>query len=293
MPKKFKKIFIEITNHCNLSCIFCHQSKRQKSWMSPDDFTQIVEKTKTFTNHLALHVLGEPLLHPDLDRLLAQCQRHNMAVNLTTNGTLLPQCQDLLFGSPALRQVNISLHSAAEMPPGPALSNYLTGIFDFIQQARTSKPLYICLRLWNLQEAKANDSSRQNEPILQNIEEFFDLPIRLADTLTPGQGITLAPNVFLSQNSRFTWPHASTQELSDVGFCRGIRDHVAILVDGTVVPCCLDAEADIKLGNIYELSLEKILAGTRATTLYDGFSQHRIVEDLCRRCRFRQPFLAK
>ncbi len=259
--------------------------------MCPDDFAKIIEKIKAFTNHLALHVLGEPLLHPNFYQLLVDCQRCNLAVNLTTNGTRLPQLQALLLASPVLRQINISLHSAVEMKADSELSGYLVGVFDFIRQAQAVKPFYISLRLWNLHGAGSASSSSQNEPVLRKIEEFFELPVKLADALTPGQGMPLAPNVFLSQSSRFTWPHAPAPDLGEVGFCRGLRDHVAILVDGTVVPCCLDAEADIKLGNIHLQSLQEILASPRATALYDGFSQHRLVETLCRRCNFRQAFL--
>lgn len=287
--KKLKKIYIEITNQCNLSCSFCLRSKRPKLSMRPEDFAGIIGQIKAFTSHIALHVLGEPLLHPDLGRLLADCRRHGLAVNLTTNGTLLPQQQPLLLASPALRQINISLHSTHEMKAGPSLPEYLAGIFGFIERARAVRPIYISLRLWNLDESNAA-ASLQNDPLLRKIEEFFNLPIQLADALTPGHGIPLAPNVFLSQNARFAWPHAPVPELGSTGFCRGLRDHVAILVDGTVVPCCLDAEADIKLGNILEQPFSEILSTPRAAALYEGFSQRRLVEPLCRRCSYRQRF---
>ncbi|MFH1216697.1 MAG: radical SAM protein [Pseudomonadota bacterium] len=288
--KKFKKIYIEITNRCNLTCSFCHQSKRAKAWMSPEDFAEIAGQIRNFTSHIALHVLGEPLLHPNLGQLLAESQRNGLAVNLTTNGTLLPRQQDMLLASPALRQVNISLHSVTGVKTGADLSDYLSGIFSFIRQASATRSLYISLRLWNLQGAGSDSVPLQNEPVLRKIEDFFALPVRLADALTPGHGISLAPKIFLSQHPRFTWPHAPAPELGAVGFCRGLRDHVAILVDGTVVPCCLDAEADISLGNIHDQPLQEILASSRASALHDGFSRRRLVEPLCRRCSFRQGF---
>nr|MBF0223409.1 SPASM domain-containing protein [Desulfobulbaceae bacterium] len=287
--KKFKKIFIEITNNCNLSCSFCHRSKRAKAYMPPEEFSVIIRQAKAFTSYIALHVLGEPLLHPDLGRLLADCHGQNLAVNLTTNGTLLHKRQQILFESPAVRQLNISLHSGAEIDAGAGLSQYLAGIFDFIDMARTARPIYISLRLWNVTEERTSISPH-DEFILREIENFFHLPVRVAEGVTPGHGITLAPNIFLSRNARFSWPHSLVPELSSSGFCRGLRDHVAILVDGTVVPCCLDAEADIKLGNIHELSLADILRSSRASAMYEGFSQRRLLESLCRRCSYRESF---
>lgn len=284
--KKLKKIYLEITNHCNLSCSFCHKSSRAKAFMRPAYFRAILGKIKDHTDHLALHVLGEPLLHPELAELLALCQTFGLKVNLTTNGALLPQRQSLLLASPTLRQINISLHGLAELPEGPARETALAGVFAFIQEAERT-PLFISLRLWNL---AAIGECGQNQHILRQITDFFALPEPLGSALTPGQGLTLAPRVFLSQNARFIWPHAPGPDLGAKGFCLGLRDHIAILVDGTVVPCCLDAEADIPLGNIHEQTLAGILSSTRAVAMRTGFTQRRLTEPLCRRCTFRQAF---
>jgi len=290
--KKFKKIYIEITNHCNLSCSFCHRSERPKAFMGPADFAEVVRQISGHTDYLCLHVLGEPLLHPRLGELLAICHQQELRVNLTSNGTLLSKQQSLLLASPALRQLNISLHSMADLQgkAGTDTEEYLAGLFSFIREALAATRLLISLRLWNITGEKDGTNSRRNEFILARLEDFFALPAPIAAQLTPGHGITLAPRVFLSQNQRFTWPHAAATDLGNRGFCRGLRDHVAILVDGTVVPCCLDAEADIRLGNLFSQPFGEILAGPRATTMRQGFSARLVVEQLCRRCSYRQSF---
>lgn len=285
--KKFKKIYIEITNRCNLACRFCHKSERPDSDMSPAVFADIVRQVRPFTDYVCLHVLGEPLLHPNLAQLLAICRAEHLQVNLTTNGTLLPRLAPLLLASPALRQINISLHSFADrQADDPGLAQYMAGIFAFIRQATAATPLFISLRLWNITTEKDGTNRRRNESILEQLESFFRLPCRVADELTPGHGITLAPKVFLSQSRRFTWPHAAEHDAGSRGTCRGLRDHAAILVDGTVVPCCLDAEGDINLGNIHDQPLAEILAGPRAAMIRQGFARGRVVEPLCRRCTF-------
>ena len=254
--------------------------------MRTEDFRAILDNIKDHTDHLALHVLGEPLLHPELDEILALCQEHRLKVNLTTNGTLLPQRQGLLLTSSALRQINISLHGLAELPHGPDQETALAGVFSFVREAMHT-PLFISLRLWNLSVREGNG---HNQRIRNRITDFFALPESLGSAPTPGHGVTLAPRVFLSQNGRFTWPHAPAPDQGDKGFCRGLRDHVAILVDGTVVPCCLDAEADIPLGNIHQQSLAEICNSPRAVAMRTGFSRRRLTEPLCRRCTFRQFF---
>jgi len=287
--RKFKKIYLEITNRCNLACSFCHQSLRPKGCMAPAMFAEVLARLRPHTDHLALHVLGEPLLHPELAQLLGLCADFGLRVNLTTNGTLLPKCEELLLASPALRQVNISLHSFEKQSGGPALAAYLAGVLRFARRASVESALHVSLRLWNA-VAGESGSLRRNHPILAELEEFFALPYPLADALTPSHGVCLASRVYLSQAVRFTWPHAPGPDLGERGFCRGLKDHVAILVDGTVVPCCLDGEGDAALGNILVQPLTEILSGPRAVAIHEGFARQRLVEPLCRRCSFRQRF---
>lgn len=282
--KKFKKIFIEITNCCNLECSFCHRSQRAPAFIIPAEFEATLQKINGWTDYLCLHILGEPLLHPELAQLLDSCYRHRFQVNLTTNATLLEQHRALLLNSAALRQINFSLHSSETATAG-ALDHYLDKILAFIDEARRSTPLLLNLRLWNLSDTLGRG---ENQQIRQRLEDRFDL--QLPSALTPGQGIKLAPQLFLSQEPEFNWPHAPAPDCGEFGTCRALRDHIGILVDGTVVPCCLDAEGDIALGNIHELPLTEILATPRATAMREGFGLRRIVEALCRRCTYRRRF---
>jgi MoaA/NifB/PqqE/SkfB family radical SAM enzyme len=290
--KKFKKIYIEITNRCNLSCSFCHQSRRPKGFMNPAEFEEILEKIRGCTDHLSLHVLGEPLLHPDLGVLLDSCHRHGFKVNLSTNGTLISPHHALLLSKPALRQINFSLHSFERPGTGIAMESYLLNIFQFIREATAETAMFICLRLWNLDATATGAEIHRNHLMLKQIESFFGLPSGISENVTRGNGIPLAPGVFLSQERPFTWPHLPGPALSRRGHCRGLRDHIAILVDGTVVPCCLDAEADIPLGNLHQRPLAEILSGTAASTLRRGFLDQKLVDPLCRRCMYRLRFQA-
>ena len=260
--------------------------------MPPSEFQKILQRIKGYTDYLSLHVLGEPLLHPDLALLLDMCQGHGLQVNLSTNGTLLARNQTMLLNKTALRQINISLHSFEQPGEGPALESYLDGVLQFVREANANTRLLLNFRLWNLKAANEAGGMR-NDRILRRLESFFALASKISGDLTPGQGITLAPGIFLSQAQQFTWPHTPGPDLGSHGFCLGMRDHLAILVDSTVVPCCLDAEADINLGNIQQSSFEEILAGPRASLLRQGFSQQQVLEPLCRRCTYRQRFPTK
>jgi len=284
--RKFKKIFVEITNCCNLTCSFCHPSQRPPAFITPAAFAETLQKINGWTDHIALHLLGEPLLHPELQQLLSHCRQQRLQVQLSTNATLLAAKRSVLLSSPALRQINFSLHSFEVTDRVEAFDAYFDEILDFIDEARRTSPLFLNLRLWNLSK---NPGSDGNRPLRQRLESVFGLA--LPSALTPGQGIKLAPQVFLSQEEAFSWPHAPAPDLGENGTCRALRDHIGILVDGTVVPCCLDAEGDIALGNIRTSSLAKILASPRATMIRQGFECRKLVDPLCLRCTYRQRFL--
>ncbi|MBU0681473.1 MAG: SPASM domain-containing protein [Proteobacteria bacterium] len=287
--KKFKKIYIEITNRCNLACSFCEPGKRPKAFMQLAAFEEILRKISGNTEYISLHVLGEALLHPELEPFLAMSREYGLRVNLSTNGMLLSRHREMLLRQPALRQINISLHSF-EQSGDAALDAYLAGIFDFIVAAVPATQLFINLRLWNQQQDSAPGKQDTGSLVLQRLENHFGMPVPLAEDFSTGRGIILAPQVFLSRARRFTWPHAPAPEPGAHGYCRGLRDHIAILVDGTVVPCCLDAEGDIPLGNIFQAALDEILADPRAVMIREGFARQRLEDPLCRRCTYRQRF---
>lgn len=253
--------------------------------MAPAEFADILRRIDGYTDYLCLHLLGEPLLHTELADILEICHQHRMQVNLSSNGTLLGRCRDLLLHSPALRQLNISLHSCTETDSAA----YLDGVLAFAREATTTTPLLVNLRLWNLAAGAGDADRRRNQAILTRLEAFFALNQPLSE-FPPGQGVTLAPGVFLSQDVAFVWPHHQREEFGSRGRCRGLRDHIGIHVDGTVVPCCLDAAGDIPLGNIHQQSLAEILRTPRALTMRDGFARGELVESLCRRCNYRQRF---
>lgn len=285
--KKIKKTYIEITNKCNLSCDFCPKTFRPVGFMSRELFEEILTKIQGHSEFLCFHVMGEPLLHPEIGVFLDLCSKYGYRVNITTNGTLVKKAAEAIISKPALRQVNFSLHSFEANIKEISLDSYLDQIFEFVRKAKDERELLICLRLWNISESPVNNG---NKYVLYRIEKEFGLDYTIEEKITHCKGIKLAENIFLNQAEKFEWPDIQTEELGSRGFCYGLRDQVAILVDGTVVPCCLDKEGVVQLGNIREDSLEAIISSKRASDLYEGFSRREAVEELCRKCRYRDRF---
>jgi len=285
--KTFRKTYIEITNVCDLSCDFCGPTTRAPQFMDRQLFSIILERIRGYSKLLHFHVMGEPLLHPEIGTFLDLCAEHGYQVNLVTNGMSLLAKGDSILGKPALKQISISVHSISGNPSKGPPDEYFHSLYDFAQKASRVPGLSISLRLWNM----SSDADRQrNAGIIHLLEREFLLPGSLMDTLRKKPSCKLGRNVWLNCAPRFKWPDLSNREYGNSGFCLGLRDQFAILVDGTVVPCCLDRNGTMALGNIREQALPDILNGERARKMRQEFDAGAVVEELCRKCGYRLKF---
>ncbi|WP_342506431.1 radical SAM/SPASM domain-containing protein [Sporosarcina sp. FSL K6-2383] len=288
--KTFKKVYVEIISVCNLACSFCPPTIRDPKIIKLDAFNDILDQLSPHTKYIYLHVKGEPLMHPRIDQLLDAAHAKGFKVNITTNGTLIKKNAKKLLGKPALRQINFSLHSFDGHEGSENREKYLGDILEFVREAKEFSTI-ISYRLWNLQQEHKNDvAKRRNRETLEILENEYDLDFRIEEKVQPGKGVKITNNVYLNQDHEFQWPSLLAPEDDGKGFCHALRNQAAILVDGTVVPCCLDGEGVINLGNVKETSFSDIIEGERATNLVDGFSRREAVEEMCRKCGYRQKF---
>ena len=276
-----KRAYIEITNICNLACSFCPGTRREQRFMTADEFRLLARKLSGHVRYLYLHVMGEPLLHPQLEEILAAAGALGFRVCITTNGTLLDSRGSSLLAAPSLHKVSISLHSMESNGAGQ-LRQYLEQCWSFASQAARGGTI-CALRLWNI-----GGEDRRNGEILEFLSEQLEESPLAHPQSRPGSW-KLGERLYLEQAERFDWPDLTAPE-RDTRFCLGLREQIAVLADGTVVPCCLDHEGDIPLGNLFQQELEDILASPRATAIYDGFSRAQPSEELCRRCGYATRF---
>lgn len=289
--KSFKKLYIEITNVCNLACNFCPQTRRKPEFMNIETFESILDQIKPYGDHIYFHVKGEPLLHKEIDKFLDLSYEKGFKVNITTNGTLIKNVKDKILTKPALRQMNFSLHSFDGNEGDGNKNEYVNNIIYFAKEAVQKTDMLISFRLWNLNEDNITNLKRKiNRNILEIIEREFNLHYKIEEKIEPGRGIKISDRIYLNQDHEFKWPDLKEEEDKSKGFCYGLRNQVAILVDGTVVPCCLDGEGVINLGNIHESSFSHIVEGERANNIFNGFSRREAVEELCRKCGYRKRF---
>ena len=264
---KFKKIYVEITNKCNLNCSFCSKLEREYKDMTIDEFKYVISEIKDYTKYIYLHVKGEPLAHPYFKDIVEIAEANDIKINITTNGTNIPNVLSVLKNSKAIRQINISLHALEAILKK---EEYLDKIIEIIKVVEESN-FYLSLRIWI-----------DNEEVNNLIKEYLKEKLNAENLDNIGKGI------FWSYDSEFEWPTLENEIVSYTGKCLGTKTHVAILANGDVVPCCLDANGVIKLGNIFETKFSDIINGERFNNMTKGFNNNKLVEELCQKCKYRR-----
>lgn len=234
--------------------------------------------------------MGEPLLNDNIDDFLKLSYKMGFKINLTTNGTLINNRKNILLKSKALRQINFSLHSFEANDNEIDFYEYVNNIISFVKEAKSNTNIISALRLWNFNSSILKGENNLNEDIINIIKDEFSYNGDLLEKLNKNNSVKISDRIYINGAEKFSWPNINIQEISDRGFCYGIRSHVGILVDGTVVPCCLDSEGNIPLGNIFEKDFESIINGDRAKNMFNGFSQRKKVEKLCRTCGYSTRF---
>ena len=267
---KLKKIYIEITNICNLKCSFCSKSNRVLKEMTIDKFKEVLKKINNYTDYIYLHVKGEPLTHSRLDKILELTNKYNKKVCITTNGVFLKEKLDILQKYNNIYQINISLHSENNK------EHYLEDIF----YSTDNLECYISYRFWTLNEGQMDEKTKYYLSKLKekyNKEELYD-------------GIKLDDKIYLSLEEEFTWPTLDASYYNEIGSCYGGRTHLSILNDGTVTICCLDGEGISNLGNIFNTSIEEILESDKYKNIIKGFNDRKVYLDICKHCSYKDRF---
>jgi radical SAM protein with 4Fe4S-binding SPASM domain len=259
----FKKIYIEITNICNLDCLFCPKNNRPTQFMEVNAFKQILNKVKPFTKYLYFHLMGEPLMHPEINKLIDLAST-DFKVNITTNGYLINRIKD----NNHIHQINISLHSY-DPKYQISLVKYLDNIFETVDVLLTKNTI-VNLRFWT--------NNKYEQDILKYITKKYQTKIN--------GNTKIKANLFFNYDQEFIWPDIKNNYQNANGSCQGLRTHIGILVDGSIVPCCLDYNGSLTLGNIFKDDLINVLHNERASTMRNGFLNNKKIEKMCQHCNF-------
>ncbi len=257
--------------------------------MSRELFRKIIEQVAPLTELVCFHLMGDPLVHPQLAEFIDICEEYGVKVFFVSNGVLLRDDKMALLLKSPLQQVNFSLHSFFDNHPDKDPAPYLEKIFKFTEEAFEKRPdLYLNYRLWNLNDVHGTETN--NTDMLQRVCDRFGVLRPTEIDVRRRKSIHLKNRLYLHFDTEFIWPSLDLPVLGTRGRCYGLKSHFGILADGTVVPCCLDKEAAIPLGHVNEQPILEILQNPRTLEIIEGFQKNKLVADLCQRCQYIERF---
>ncbi len=285
MHYKFHKVYIELTNICGLECSFCPAKTTKTHTMSLDFFENILLQLKPYTKDIAFHVFGDPLVLSNLEKYLDISLKHNFKVHITTTGFYLKNFDLNIFLHKAIKQINFSLNSYNKNEMGCELIEYLEPIFKLCDLKLSLKVHnFINFRLWNLDDN--NSENKFNAEIFNHLSEKFNIDLSNIDYTKPKR---LENQILIDFDKYFKWPSLKDTDTNN-GYCHGLSAQIAILANGTVVPCCLDSFGIIDLGNLHEKTVKDILFSQKSLDIVNGFKDNIAVEELCQKCTFKNRF---
>lgn len=265
---KFKKVYIEICNGCNLNCDFCIKNSRQVKYIKRDEYEYIINKIAGYTKEIYLHVLGEPLMHKDINYFIDYAHNMGILVNITTNGYLINKIKD----NKNIHRLNISMHSF-DSRYGIEIDEYIDNVFYVVDNLRDKT--FVSLRLW----VKTENTKK----ILEYINKRYGTKILEIDN---NKKIKISNNLIIDSFHEFIWPDINNSYYNENGRCNGLIDHFGILSTGEIIPCCLDSKGIINLGNIYQDNLEDVFNSKLVKEMREGFLNNKKCQELCRHCSF-------
>jgi len=286
---KFYRIYIELTNVCGLRCSFCPTKNLPNESMSLAFFEEVIQEVTPFTREIACHVVGDPLTLPNLSEYLNIIHKYKMKAILTTSGYFMKKHNFETLFHPAVKQINVSLNAFNKNDTSITFEQYMRPILNLChEKVKQEKELFINLRMWNLDEVMSEKSF--NSELFDALEHAFGVRLNLAQ-LNPKEkkSIRLDNKVLLHFDNYFEWPSLQNKNYGH-GTCQGLSSHIGVLANGDVIPCCLDNDAIMKLGNLKEQSLEMIVHGTRATNMREGFKVSKCSEEMCLKCSYKERF---
>lgn len=286
---QFHRVHIEVTNICGLACSFCPPKLQPSKTMSLELFTKVLTQLQGYTKSLAFHVMGDPLILSNLHEYLGLAHTHGFEVELTTSGYYLNHLENSSIFHPCVRQLNISLNSFNKNSLKLSFEDYINSVLSTCQYKLTNSPKpFINLRIWNFDEACSEEE--YNTLVLKKLSDYFEIELNIAELYkTRPKSIRLASKVLLNFDEYFEWPSLKSNHNSN-GMCYGLKSHIGILADGTVVPCCLDGDGVINLGNLNISTLNEVLSSKRVEEMRKGFSNSIAVEELCLKCSYKDRF---
>ncbi len=322
--ERFECIFLELTNRCNFSCLFCPDALmgRARGQMEPGVAKRLLDEIaeKNLARWVNLSLMGEPLLHPQLLEIAEHGVGLGLAIHVITNLSLLnaenarrlldlpiahlalslqtPGPEDFrLKNAPdrfsldkSMELIDLAVRSKLETESSTEISIHLL-------TTRLERPRG--LALLEATRARLDMTDRFRKRARSWAREFSLPPPSPASILDPLRFwlgldgfVPLLPGVSLSFKRATLWANTLLTEGTEVearenGTCQLALDTLGILWDGSLTLCCLDFDGVLSFGNASDGRLGEALESEAYQDLQRSFTDGRLIQPFCQRCRGR------
>jgi len=279
-------MMFETSALCNIKCIMCPRKVITRSLagnMSFDMFRKVLDQCAEHDPivpcQITLHYSGEPLLNPELPRMIKYAKDVGIPfVRFNTNGVLLTERISRRLIDSGLDKMTVALEATKEIHNKTRLgSNYelvsenILRFMELKKQLSASKPA-----LW-IQMLTSNFTTEQD--IIYGIKKWEDI----VDYVEVTSIATIGGQV----------PDMGT--IIDRTECDDIWILMGILWNGDVTVCCVDHDAQLKMGNVLESTVQEIWDKPEHDRLRELHKREDFsrLPQLCRNCIRELPWHKK
>lgn len=310
---KLREAFLEITSRCNFRCRFCvhPQMRRPKMDMDANDAKRLIGQiAESFAiDHLSLHLYGEPLLHDRVNELARYATQNRLNVNLTTNGAMLTKTKLKAFLDDNVWRIVLSIqHDEKDFGTRRAgkrwtAQSYFGHIAKLVQffidykSRHADCPTRLEIHYLLTGDIKPGVQLIENDADVAKVLNWWGK--RLPDHFKPesnpnpiedqesGYRIQFGRDAYIRFKPAISFGNAvgeAAPDQCDNGYCFFPDSVLCILSDGNLVPCCIDFEGEMKMGNALESDIVTVWNGSRAREIRAAFERGEAPTDRCRQC---------
>jgi len=314
-------IFIEITNYCNMGCSFCPSPilERPRLFMDENLFYKIIDEIKKekITDTVYFHLMGEPLLHPKVFDFMKYTFNNGFKIILVSNiSSIRTRRMEIRSILQYVNYLVISLQSFDEESFKEKKTEKISfeEYIDLIKNVISTKyannfKVRISIQIIENSKVKFKNYLRDirllsnNSELKQFMDKYFTSFFK---TIANKYQLNHKPmeaqklnyknfyyqpfdNVSISTRAVTTWANNMNESNkirpAIVGKCDALHKQIGILANGEVVPCCLDYDGNIVLGNCQVDPLTEIMNSGQYQKLKEGFKKGRLYHSYCKKCK--------
>ncbi len=234
-------------------------------------FEKVCKEVASLTPIITLHVLGDPCKLKNLNHYLSAARRFSLKVDLVTSGVYWHDFETLL--QDVIYQISISLDAGLDNHNKLNQHRYIQKILEFCRyKFEKNSEVFLNLRI---QDGTLEKHQNLIKPFLESFE-----CVSLEGLKSQGRA-RLFKKSFLNIQKTFKWPNLNApnplNQKSKIPYCYGLIKQIAILSNGVVVPCCMDTQAHISLGDLNHTPLKDILKSQKSYGYQNPFFKGRSV----------------